>query len=229
MATIILALLFKPGDTEDADRLLQCLQTIQEDSTLKDMIWIFPMDSPKSRNWAKHNTSGVKITQYPVFVVKIGSNPLKVYSLGDAEKVYQIARSRSSTNTVDNQQDQTSSSNPIHVIMAPGNNPVLDNIIMAKDGDGSGNSFCTKCKSPMPIPTNTIASLGNDESSSGSSSTPSSTSSSDESRKHHHHRHRKGETVVTGISFNQPEKGGDDIESAQEKLVRLTNQLQEAI
>ena len=92
----VIALLYHPTkyDNEvEKQRLEGCFSAIQADRVLSKMIYLLPMDSVQNRNWAKYNRSGLRVTMehLPCFVIKLSKSSPKVYSLGDAHVVYNIA------------------------------------------------------------------------------------------------------------------------------------------
>ena len=64
---------------------------IQDDPQLKDVISVICVDNPIIRNYLLYPSAKVSVTNVPCFVVKIGSH-YRVYSVSDANKVFQMAK-----------------------------------------------------------------------------------------------------------------------------------------
>jgi hypothetical protein len=212
---VVIALLYntKEGNDFEKQRLEHAFKTVQNDHVLNKMIHLCPVDHPKLKNWARHNTSKTTVTQYPVFVVRIGAQQPQLYTLGDSNTVFNMAHYHygrlnnltgpaqppNSTSQMTGQTMTYPSAGPNQpvVVVMPDTcgNPVLDGITMAEQycspssssSSSSSPSSSSSSSSASPAPCKVYSPAASAPTVSSSSPSESSSSSSSS---HHHHRRR---------------------------------------
>ena len=225
--TALIALLYHPTkSSNDSERhqLEHCFNSIQNDHVLKKMIYLLPIGSPNARNWIKHNKSGLSVTNYPCFVVRISTLSPKIYTLGDCNAVYNIAHHHHGQFS-----GMTSVPAGAHVSSQPGPGTSVPMVMSEDSGNSVLDNLTTgKMLCDSPSSSSSSSSVSTPVSSSGNPPVCEPFDEVDHKKKHHH---RKPE-VIEAIVFEKKDKSRKSKKSKRREkggLEQLSEDLQSVI